>query len=102
SVYFSPAAFLREPVRWLRTITEYRATTTGAPNFAFDHCARRVTEDEKKGLDLSSLELVWNGAEPIRPATLDRFAAAFSSCGYRASTMFPCYGLAESTLLVSG
>lgn len=101
-VLLAPTTFLREPIRWLRAVADYRATATGGPNFAFDHCVARITEADKQGLDLSSLELVWNGAEPIRAETLDRFSAAFGACGFRPQTMFPCYGLAESTLFVSG
>jgi acyl-CoA synthetase (AMP-forming)/AMP-acid ligase II/acyl carrier protein len=101
-VFLAPAAFLQEPVRWLQAVTEYRATTTGGPNFAWEHCLRRVTEEQKEGLDLSSLRVAYNGAEPIRAETLDRFTAAFARCGFRLRTFFPCYGLAESTLFVSG
>ena len=102
AVLLSPVDFLREPACWLRAITRYRGTTTGAPNFAYDHCARHVTEEQKQGLDLRSLAIAYNGAEPVRPETLDRFAAAFARCGFRPEAFFPCYGLAESTLFVSG
>ena len=99
---FSPAAFLREPARWLRAVTEYRATVSGAPNFAYDHCVKSITEEQKQGLDLRSWNVAFNGAEPVRADTLDRFAEAFARQGFRRDAFFPCYGLAESTLLVSG
>ena len=99
---FSPAAFLREPALWLQAISDCRATTSGAPNFAYDHCVKSITEQQKQGLDLSSWAVAYNGAEPVRAETLDRFAAAFSAQGFRAEAFFPCFGLAESTLFVSG
>jgi acyl-CoA synthetase (AMP-forming)/AMP-acid ligase II/7-keto-8-aminopelargonate synthetase-like enzyme/acyl carrier protein len=102
SVILSPVAFLQEPLRWLTAISTYRGTTAGAPNFAYDHCARTVTEQEKTGLDLSSLRVLYNGAEPIRAETLDRFVEAFRTCGFRSEAFFPCYGLAEATLFLSG
>jgi acyl-CoA synthetase (AMP-forming)/AMP-acid ligase II len=102
SVLLAPNAFLLEPVRWLRAITEYQATTAGAPNFAYDHCVRSITEEQKQGLDLRSWKVAYNGSEPVRPETLDRFAAAFAACGFRPEMFYPCYGLAEATLFVSG
>jgi acyl-CoA synthetase (AMP-forming)/AMP-acid ligase II len=102
SILLSPMTFLREPVRWLQAITRYRGTTTGAPNFAYDHCVRLIAEEQKVDLDLSSLKVAYNGSEPVRAETLDRFAAAFQCCGFRREAFFPCYGLAESTLFVAG
>jgi acyl-CoA synthetase (AMP-forming)/AMP-acid ligase II len=102
SVLLAANSFLREPVRWLRAITDYHATTAGAPNFAYDHCVRGVTQEQKQGLHLRSWTVAYNGAEPVRAATLDRFAEAFGSCGFRRTAFFPCYGLAEATLFVSG
>jgi len=102
SVFMSPVAFLREPIRWLRAITEYRGTTTGGPNFAYDHCVRCITEEQKEGLNLGSLRVAYNGAEPVRAETLDRFTQAFGRVGFRPQAFLPCYGLAEATLLVSG
>jgi amino acid adenylation domain-containing protein len=97
----SPVAFLQQPVRWLRAISNTRATTSGGPNFAYDLCVRKISDEQKGDLDLSSWTLAFNGAEPIRPDTLDRFAAAFASCGFRREAFYPCYGLAEATLLVA-
>ena len=98
----SPVAFLQRPARWLEAISRYRATTSGGPNFAYELCVRKVGEAEREGLDLSSWQVAFNGAEPVRADTLRRFAAAFAPCGFRASAFRPCYGLAEATLLVSG
>jgi acyl-CoA synthetase (AMP-forming)/AMP-acid ligase II len=102
SILFSPTSFLRDPVRWLRAISDYRGTTAGAPNFAYDHCVRSIKEEQKEGLDLRSWKVAYNGSEPVRAETLDRFTTAFAGCGFRKEAFFPCYGLAEATLLVSG
>ena len=101
-VLMSPVAFLKRPVRWLEAISHFRATTSGAPNFAYDLCARRVTEEDRARLDLSSWEVAYCGAEPIREITYRRFCTAFEPCGFSRSAFYPCYGLAEATLLVSG
>ncbi|HNO94681.1 MAG TPA: AMP-binding protein, partial [Anaerolineales bacterium] len=98
----SPPSFLQRPVRWLEAITRYRGNTCGAPNFAYDLCVDKVTPEQKETLDLSSWSLVFCGAEPIRPETLERFSRAFAGCGFRKTSFYPCYGLAESSLIVSG
>jgi acyl-CoA synthetase (AMP-forming)/AMP-acid ligase II/alkylation response protein AidB-like acyl-CoA dehydrogenase len=102
AIRMSPVAFLQEPVKWLKAISHYRGTTSGGPNFAYDYCVQHITEEQKKGLDLSCWKVAYNGAEPVRAETLDRFAAAFASCGFRPEAFFPCYGMAETTLFVSG
>jgi len=102
AVLMQPMAFLEKPVCWLRAISAYRATTSGGPNFAYDLCVRKVTAEQKRGLDLSSWTLAFNGSEPVRAATLDRFAEAFTESGFRRESFFPCYGLAEATLFVTG
>lgn len=102
SVLMPPAAFIQKPARWLHMISRYRATTSGGPNFAYELCARKVSAEQRVGLDLSSWELAFNGAEPVRPGTLQRFADTFKENGLRASALYPCYGMAETTLLVSG
>src|SRR5205807_8951966 len=94
--------FLQNPVRWLAAISRYGATTSGGPNFAYDLCSNRITAAQKSRLDLSSWRVAFNGAEPVRAQSLERFAAGFYDCGFRAGAFAPCYGLAESTLLVSG
>lgn len=101
-VLMPPIAFLQKPLRWLQTISRHKATTSGGPNFAYDLCVRKISDHEKESLDLSSWSVAFNGAEPIRAETIDRFAAAFKSCGFRREAFFPCYGLAEATLIVSG
>ncbi|WP_020654214.1 AMP-binding protein [Massilia niastensis] len=102
SILMAPATFLRQPRRWIEAIGAYGATCAGAPDFAWDLCARRVSGEQKAGLDLSRLEVAYNGAEPVRAATLRRVIEAFGGCGLRREALFPCYGLAEHTLLVSG
>jgi amino acid adenylation domain-containing protein len=102
AVLFSPLAFLQRPRLWLEAIDRYRATTSGGPNFAYDLCVRKIGEAERAGLDLSSWSVAFNGAEPVRAETLERFSAAFASCGFRQEAFFPCYGLAEATLFVAG
>ncbi|HSN87934.1 MAG TPA: fatty acyl-AMP ligase, partial [Thermoanaerobaculia bacterium] len=101
-VLMSPVAFLRRPRRWLEAISCYGGTTSGGPNFAYDLCVDRIPEAERAGLDLSSWRVAFNGAEPVRASTLERFAAAFAPYGFRREAFLPCYGLAEATLLVSG
>ncbi len=102
SVLISPAAFLQRPLRWLKAISDYGAVVSGAPNFAYELCAEKISPAERAQLDLSSWRLAFCGAEPIRPETLERFADAFASCGFREDAFYPCYGLAESTLLAAG
>jgi len=101
STLMSPLAFLQKPVRWLSAITRYRAATSGGPNFAYDYCVRRVTAEERAALDLRSWTLAFNGAEPIRAETQERFIAAFQPCGFDPAAFYPVYGLAEATLMVS-
>ncbi len=98
----SPASFLMRPLRWLQAISQYRATTSGGPNFAYELCAKKITAEQKATLDLSSWRVAFAGAEPIRPQTLETFAEAFASCGFDREAFLPCYGLAESTLFVTG
>ena len=102
STLMSPASFLQRPARWLKAVSATGATISGGPDFAYDLCARKVTAEQKAGLDLSRWEVAFNGAEPVRAETLDRFAEAFAPCGFRREAFLPCYGLAEATLLVSG
>jgi acyl-CoA synthetase (AMP-forming)/AMP-acid ligase II len=101
-VLMSPMSFLMRPLRWLQAITAMRATISGGPNFAFDLCARKIGPEHKRQLDLSSWECAVIAAEPVQAATMRRFSAAFAECGFRASAFYPCYGLAEGTLIVSG
>ena len=98
----SPAHFLQQPVRWLKMISRMGATVSGGPNFAYDLCVDRVADEQVAELDLSRWALAFNGAEPIRAETLRRFADKFAACGFRSEAFYPCYGLAEATLLVAG
>jgi acyl-CoA synthetase (AMP-forming)/AMP-acid ligase II len=101
-ILMAPASFIQRPLRWLQAISRYRATTSGGPNFAYDHCVRNIPPEQKAELDLSCWTLAFNGAEPVRRETIDRFAAAFAPCGFRREAFYPCYGLAEASLIVSG
>jgi acyl-CoA synthetase (AMP-forming)/AMP-acid ligase II len=102
AVWMSPASFIQHPVRWLEAITHYKGTISGAPNFAYDYCVETITSEQQSLLDLSSWRLAFCGAEPIRHQTLKRFAEKFRTCGFREQAFYPCYGLAEGTLLVTG
>ncbi len=98
----APASFSMLPIRWLRAISKYRATHSGGPNFAYDLCVRRTTPEQRDGLDLSCWISAYNGAEPIHADTLQRFFSTFETYGFKSEFMYPCYGLAEATLMVSG
>ncbi len=101
-IFLSPIAFVQKPVRWLQAISRYGATTSGAPNFAYELLCQHVTTAQKQNLDLSSWEVAFTGAEPVRVETMERFVEAFASCGFRSEAFYPCYGMAEATLLISG
>ncbi len=100
-ILMSPFSFLQNPLSWLKNITKYKATISGSPNFAFDYCVKRIREEKKQGLDLSSWQVAFNGAEPVRAETMEHFYQAFKDYGFRKEALYPCYGLAEATLLVS-
>lgn len=97
----SPTAFLRRPQRWLRAVHDVRANVTLGPDFAYDLVTRRTTDAQLAELDLASVRTVLNGSEPIHAATLERFAARFAAAGLAATTLAPCYGMAETTLMVT-
>jgi len=101
-ILMSPYHFIQKPLRWLQAISRFRATSSGGPNFAFELCISKIKEQDKINLDLSCWKLAFTGAEIIRQETLDRFSKAFESCGFKQTSLYPCYGLAESTLFVSG
>lgn len=98
----SPIAVIKRPARWLEGVSRFRATTSGGPNFAYDLCVRRVGPEARESLDLSSWEVAFNGAEPIRAETVRSFTETFRPSGFRKSAFFTCYGLAEATLMVTG
>jgi amino acid adenylation domain-containing protein len=101
-VLMTPTSFLQRPYSWLEAISRYRGTTSGAPNFAYELCVQKITPEQKQTLDLSSWDVAFNGAEPIRNDTLNRFAETFAACGFRKEAFYPCYGLAEASLMVTG
>ncbi|MBD2712047.1 fatty acyl-AMP ligase [Arthrospira platensis FACHB-835] len=98
----SPVALVQKPMNWLKAISRYAATTSGGPNFAYDLLWRQASASDLKKLDLSSWEVAFCGAEPIRAETLDNFAKTFAECGFRREAFYPCYGMAETTLFISG
>lgn len=100
-VLMTPTSFLRRPHQWLELVDRHRVEVSAAPNFAYDLCTRRITDEQIAGLDLSHWRHAVNGAEPIRPETLAAFTARFAPIGFRAEAMTPCYGLAEATLFVA-
>jgi acyl-CoA synthetase (AMP-forming)/AMP-acid ligase II len=102
TVLMSPLSFVKRPVRWLKAISKYKAYATSGPSFAYDLCVQKISDEELEGIDLSSWTLACNGAEPVRPDTMKRFAERFAKVGFRYETFYPCYGLAEATLIVSG
>lgn len=102
SILFSPMMFLASPINWLEAISKWGATTSGGPNFAYDLCVRRIAEKDLDGIDLSSWRVAYNGSEPVRERTIRDFTNKFSPYGFRAEAFYPCYGMAECTLFVSG
>ncbi len=102
NVLLSPMSFLQKPYRWLKAISRYRCTISGGPNFAYDLCVRKVTPEQRETLDLSRWCLAFNGAEPVRGETIDQFTKMFEPVGFRREAFYPCYGMAEATLIVSG
>ena len=101
-ILMPPVAFLMKPVLWLKAISKYRATTSGGPNFAYDLCVKKVKSEQLSDLDLSSWDLAFNGAEPVRAETLKQFSQKFATCGFKENAFYPCYGMAEATLLICG
>lgn len=101
-VLMSPDAFVRKPIRWLEAISDYRATHCGGPNFGYELCVEKIDMEQRITLDLSSWLTAYSGAEPIRSETLKRFSQFFAPSGFKAQFFYPCYGMAETTLMVSG
>lgn len=102
TVLIPPLIFISNPFYLLQAITRYRATVSGQPDFAFNYCVDKINESDRSRLDLSSLRIMYSGAEPVRKSTLDRFLAAFSPVGLKPETLIPAYGMAESTLILTG
>jgi 1-acyl-sn-glycerol-3-phosphate acyltransferase len=101
TVMMSPLAFMQKPMRWLRAISKYRCTHSATPNFAFDLCVAKATDEDVAALDLSCWEMAFCAAEPVRAKTVDRFCERFAPAGFRRETLRPAYGLAEATLIVT-
>jgi acyl-CoA synthetase (AMP-forming)/AMP-acid ligase II len=97
-----PLSFLRQPVRWLQAISDFKATTSGAPNFAYDLCVNKISTERKQGLDLSHWQNAFNGSEKVHYQTLQKFSDYFADCGFQKKAFLPCYGMAEATLFVTG
>jgi 1-acyl-sn-glycerol-3-phosphate acyltransferase len=100
-VVMSPLSFLAAPERWLRAISRYRGTLSGAPNFAYELCLRRIDAEQMARLDLSSWRIAFNGAEPVNADTMARFAARFAPCGLHPQAIAPVYGMAECAVGLS-
>ena len=100
-VLLAPLTFMQRPLSWLRAIHRYRAEVAGAPNFAFDLCVQRFRADQMRDVDLSCWKVAFNGAEPVRAETLERFTATFHPYGFDPGAMHPQYGMAEATVCVS-
>ena len=100
--FMSPVAFLTQPIRWLQAISTFRATASGGPNFAYAWCTMKIEPSQCHDLDLSCWEVAFNGAEPVRADVMDRFAEKFAPYGFNAKAFYPCYGMAETTLIVTG
>lgn len=101
-VLMAPLTFMQRPLRWLRAISDHGVDFAGGPNFAFDHCVDRFREQDGADLHLAGWRIAFNGAEPVRPATLERFARTFAPFGFDRRALFPCYGMAEATVMISG
>lgn len=102
AVLMSPVSFLTRPIRWLKAISKYRGQINGGPSFSYSLCTERIRPEECEGLDLTCWNLAFNGAEPLRADVLNRFTRKFAPFGFRHTTHYPCYGMAETTLLVTG
>ncbi|MEQ9355861.1 AMP-binding protein [Coleofasciculus chthonoplastes] len=97
-----PVAFLQKPIHWLQAISHYRATVSGGPNSAYDLCVRKITPEQCHDLDLSSWKIAFNGSEPIQAKTIQQFSEKFAPYGFSPQAFYPCYGMAEATLFISG
>lgn len=102
SVLLSPLSFLQRPLRWLQAISDWKATTSGGPTYGFELCSRMVNRQQAQNLDLSTWKVAYCGSERVGGDVLTRFAARFQDCGFSRKALYPCYGLAEATLFVSG
>jgi acyl-CoA synthetase (AMP-forming)/AMP-acid ligase II len=102
SILMSPVSLAQQPFEWLKTITHYKATTSGGPNFAYDLLCLKATPEKLASLDLSSWKVAFSGAETVRAETIERFSHIFKVCGFNKAAFYPCYGMAETTLFITG
>ncbi len=102
NVMMSPMTFLQRPSRWLHAISKYKVHVSGGPNFAYQLCVDKVEDTDLEGVDLSTFKVAFNGAEPIRSSTIEAFTRRFAPYGFQKSSFLPCYGMAETTLIVTG
>ncbi|MFC4161443.1 fatty acyl-AMP ligase [Chitinimonas lacunae] len=97
-----PASFIQKPLRWLRAISDHHGSVSGGPDFAYRLCVDKISAEQAAELDLSCWQVAFSGAEPVRADTLDRFSERFGPAGFRRAAFYPCYGMAEGTLFISG
>jgi len=102
STLMSPMTFLQRPAKWLQTLSREKIHISGGPNFGYQLCVDKIADQELEGVDLSHWRIAFNGAEPIRPKTIDAFVERFAPYGFNRNAFLPCYGMAETTLLVTG
>lgn len=101
-VILPPESFLQRPIFWLQAITKYRATHSGGPNLGYELCVEKIAPEQQKNLDLSSWVSAYSGSEPIRRRTIENFITKFQSSGFQSQYFYPCYGMAEATLMITG
>jgi acyl-CoA synthetase (AMP-forming)/AMP-acid ligase II len=101
-VLMSPMALAQKPFLWLQALSKYQITTSGGPNFAYDLLCQKITDEQRKTIDLSHWEVAFTGAEPVRAKTLEKFVELYKPCGFKPKAFYPCYGLAEATLFITG
>ncbi|MBW4536798.1 MAG: fatty acyl-AMP ligase [Pleurocapsa minor HA4230-MV1] len=102
AVLMSPIALAQQPFLWLQALSKYQITTSGGPNFAYDLLCQKITDEQRASLDLSHWEVAFTGAEPVRAETLAKFSQLYKPCGFKKEAFYPCYGMAEGTLLITG
>ncbi|NJK57134.1 MAG: fatty acyl-AMP ligase [Pleurocapsa sp. SU_5_0] len=102
AVLMSPIALAQNPFLWLQALSKYQITTSGGPNFAYDLLCQKITDEQRASLDLSHWEVAFTGAEPVRAETLGKFSQLYEPCGFKKEAFYPCYGMAEATLFITG
>jgi len=102
NIIMPPMKFIQNPANWIKNISRYQATCAGGPNFGYDYCVDKISDEDIDGLDLSTLKTLFNGSEPVRKDTLERFSAKFAPTGFVSRQFYPCYGMAESVLIITG